>query len=80
MKILIILLLVSQAWAGNPVKKSDLDPTLEGPVIPGTKVPVEELNTAPTSPQLEEENKEFRNTLRARKEKQKEIEIKRKEP
>ena len=76
MKILILLVIAGQAWANNPVKKSDLHPAIDEPVIPGSRVPVEKLNTAPTSPQLEEENEEFRNTLRARKQKQKELQNK----
>lgn len=63
MKLTILLLAMSTLAVANPVKKAELMPKQDEPMVPGTKVPVETLNTAPTSPQLEEED--FRNTLKA---------------
>jgi hypothetical protein len=74
MKFLILCLFISSAWATNPVEKSDLNPVLEEPVVPGTKVPVENMNTAPTEPEIQKEEQEFRDTLEARKAKEKQLE------
>lgn len=55
-----IISLVSSAYAANPLKKSDNINHVNQPLIPGTRQPIEEMNTAPNDPQLEEENKNSR--------------------
>jgi hypothetical protein len=86
--ITILILLISAAFA-NPVERADESRVQDEALIPGTKIPLENMNTAPTEPELQEEDSEFRGTLEARKKKQKELvreskenilENKRKEP
>lgn len=75
MKVTVILVMLTLAGTApaNPVKKSDLHPAVEEPVIPGTEVPLEKLNTAPTSPPIEEQEEDSRYMLKARPEAKKKI-------
>lgn len=57
----------------NPVKKSDLNPSQENPTVPGTKFPIKEMNTAPTSPPIHEDKDKSRFTLKASKQRQEEL-------
>jgi hypothetical protein len=70
-----MMLIVASAFAG-PLKKSDLEPNLEEPVVPGSRVPLEKMNTAPTPPEIAPEEKEFRDTLEARRQKEEALEKK----
>lgn len=79
MRILIVLglfpLLIS-AKTVDAVKKGDLHPAYDEAPIPGSKIPLEELNTAPTPPPTDAEEADFRNTLKAREEEEEELESK----
>jgi hypothetical protein len=70
--ITILVFLGSVAFA-NPVERADESRVQDEALIPGTKVPIEEMNTAPTEPELQEEDSEFRGTLEARKKKEQEL-------
>jgi hypothetical protein len=76
MKTILILALICVTAFAGPLKKSDLEPNLDEPVVPGSRVPLEEMNTAPTPPEIAPEEKEFRDTLEARKQKEEALEKK----
>lgn len=56
LRIILILLFIPFAFAANPIKKSDQSPVIDEPVIPGSQVPLESMNTAPTDPALEDDS------------------------
>lgn len=76
MKTLAALLFLSALAHAGPLKKADLDPTVQEPRIPGSEIPLERMNTAPTEPEVLPEDKEFRDVLEARKQKEEELEEK----
>ncbi len=76
MKIITVICCLTLASAqsfADPLKKAELLPDQDEATIPGTNVPLEELNTAPGSPQLQEEELESRTILKAREEKEREL-------
>jgi len=68
-----VTVLATSLCMAGPVKKADLLPNQDEVLIPGTKVPLEEMNTAPTEPELQEEELGSRTILKARKEKEREL-------
>lgn len=73
MRMFFLLLFLSAVAPAGPVKKADLQPNIEEPMVPGTRVPIERMNTAPTEPKISPEDKEFRGTLETRKQKQEQL-------
>jgi hypothetical protein len=72
MALVFSFILIQPAFAANPVKKSDYSHHLDEPVVPGTRVPIESLNTTPNDLELEEEHQKSRLTLRKEFDKKKE--------
>ncbi|MBA2404147.1 MAG: hypothetical protein H0V66_05200 [Bdellovibrionales bacterium] len=66
MKTLLVLVMFVPAvvFANGPIEHSDESELIDEPVIPGTKVPLEKLNTAPTKPPIAPESKESRFILK----------------
>lgn len=56
----------------NPIKRENLSPTVEEPLMPGTKVPIHELNTSPAPTPVENHSDKFRGTLKGTPEEQQE--------
>jgi len=59
----ILILLTSSLVLANPIKEQNLSPSTKPAQVPGTEVPLENMNTAPTPLPSENESDTFRGVL-----------------
>jgi hypothetical protein len=69
MKVLICLLIIApNILLANPLKKGKYDPAVDTPVVPATRVPLEELQKSPNKTPSQNQSEKFRGTLKGKQE------------
>lgn len=65
--LMVSLLIFPILLTANPIERENLSPTVKEPLIPGTKVPLREMNSAPTPIPSANRSDYFRQTLKGTK-------------
>lgn len=69
MKFLIYLLIITPTIVlANPLEKGKYDPAVDEPVVPATRVPLEELQKSPNETPSQNQSEKFRGTLKGNQE------------